>query len=329
MTAWASDIINAWGRMRYGVFPREACLVFNKTGLVRDDLYVAGLAWSPVYLLAIREPVLFEAGFHCVGPIYEEAIRNVVDGRVPKTLFLTHVHWDHCGAALYLKKVFPGLRVAGSGRSAEIMKRCNAQALIRQLSRNVIPLVAGIDGIDESRLIVYPFEPFEFDFILEDGQTIELEDGLTIRVIATPGHTRDLMSYYIPEKRILIATEAGGIRDQAGQIITEFLVDYDMYVESLKRLAALDVDIFCQGHHFVFVGDDVGSFFARSLKAAEEFRNDVEILLDVEGGSVERVVQRIKAKQYDTNTGVKQSEEAYLLNLTARVAHLAERASKT
>ncbi|OPY75965.1 MAG: hydroxyacylglutathione hydrolase [Syntrophorhabdus sp. PtaU1.Bin050] len=304
-------------------------MVFNKTGLVRDDLYVAGLAWSPVYVLAAREPVLFEAGFHCVGPIYEEAIRNVVNGRMPKILFLTHVHWDHCGATVYLRKAFPGLKAAGSERSAAIIKRPNAQGLIRRLSRNVIPLVVGIDGINEDKLITYPFESFEFDIIVEDGQVIELENGLTVQVIATPGHTRDLISYYIPERRILIATEAGGVRDQAGQIITEFLVDYDMYVTSLKRLAALDVDIFCQGHHFVFVGeDDVGSFFSRSLKAAEEFRNDVEVLLDMEGGSVERVVQLIKAKQYDTNTGIKQSEQAYLLNLTARVAHLAERASK-
>ncbi|OPY70289.1 MAG: hydroxyacylglutathione hydrolase [Syntrophorhabdus sp. PtaU1.Bin002] len=303
-------------------------MVFNKTGLIRDDLYVTGLAWSPVYLLAAREPILFEAGFHCVGPMYEEAIRNVVGGRIPKILFLTHVHWDHCGATAYLKKAFLGLRVAGSGRSAAIIKRPNAQTLIKRLSRNVIPLVAGIDGINEDKLINYPFESFEFDIIVEDGQVIELENGLTVKVIATPGHTRDLISYYIPERRILIATEAGGVRDQAGQIITEFLVDYDMYVASLKRLAALDVDIFCQGHHFVFVGDDVGSFFARSLKAAEEFRNDVEMLLDMEGGSVERVVQLIKAKQYDTNTGVKQSEQAYLLNLTARVTHLAERVSK-
>ncbi len=303
-------------------------MVFNKTGLVRSDLYVAGLAWSPVYVLAAAEPVLFEAGFHCVGPIYEEAIRNVVNGRMPKILFLTHVHWDHCGATVYLRKAFPGLKVAGSERSAAIIKRPNAQGLIRRLSRNVIPLVAGIDGINEGKLITYPFESFEFDIIVEDGQVIELENGLTVEVIATPGHTRDLISYYIPERRILIATEAGGVRDQAGQIITEFLVDYDMYVTSLKRLAALDVDIFCQGHHFVFVGDDVSSFLSRSLKAAEEFRKDVEILLDAEGGCVERVVQRIKAKQYDTNTGIKQSEQAYLLNLTARVSHLAGRASK-
>jgi glyoxylase-like metal-dependent hydrolase (beta-lactamase superfamily II) len=304
---------------------QEVFLIFNKIGQVKDTLYVAGLAWSPVYLLATEEPVFFEAGFHCAGRLYEEAIRSVTGNRTPKTLFLTHVHWDHCGATAYLKKVFPGLRVVASRRSAEIVKRPNAQALMIRLSQDVIPLVARIDGVDDTKLIKAPFEPFEIDIIIEDGQVIDIGDGLTVKMFATPGHTRDMFSYYIPEKRILIATEAAGVLDQANQVITEFLVDYDMYMASLKRLVALDVDIFCQGHHFVFVNDDVKLFFDRSLEAAEEFRNDVETLLKSEGGSVESVVQLIKARQYDMNRGVKQSEQAYLLNLTTRVTHLAKR----
>jgi glyoxylase-like metal-dependent hydrolase (beta-lactamase superfamily II) len=196
---------------------------------------------------------------------------------------------------------------------------------MKRLSQDVIPLVARIDGIDDTKLIKAPFEPFKIDVVIEDGQVIDIGDGLTIKVFASPGHTRDMFSYYIPEKRILIATEAAGVLDQANQVITEFLVDYDMYMESLKRLATLDVDIFCQGHHFVLVNDDVKRFFDRSLKAADEFQGDVQELLKAEGGSIERVVQLIKRRQYDTNRGVKQSEQAYLLNLTTRVTHLAKK----
>jgi glyoxylase-like metal-dependent hydrolase (beta-lactamase superfamily II) len=200
---------------------------------------------------------------------------------------------------------------------------------MKRLSQNVIPLVARIDGIDDTKLIRDPFEPFEIDIILEDNQVIDIGDGLTMQVFAAPGHTRDMFSYYIPEKRILIATEAAGVLDQANQVITEFLVDYDMYVASLKRLAALDVDILCQGHHFVFEDDDVKRFFDRSLEAADVFQEDVKRLLDAEGGSVERVVQCIKARQYDTNTGVKQSEQSYLLNLTTRVTHIAKKLKRS
>lgn len=300
-------------------------MIFNKTGQVTDILYVAGLAWAPLYFLATQEPVLFEAGFHCAGRLYEEGIRGVVDGRNPRILFLTHVHWDHCGATAYLKKVFPGLKVAASRRSADIVKRPNAQALMKKLSRDVISLVARIDGIEGAKLIKDTFEPFEIDIIVEDGQVIDIGNGLTVQVFATPGHTRDMVSYYIPEKRILVATEAAGVLDQANQVITEFLIDYDMYMMSLKRLAVLDVNVLCQGHHFVFVGADVKRFFERSLEAADEFRNDVQELLKSEGGLVERVVQLVKARQYDTNKGVKQSEKAYLLNLTTRVTHLAKK----
>lgn len=203
--------------------------------------------------------------------------------------------------------------------------RPNARALIKRLSQDVIPLVARVNGVDKDRLTDDPFEPFAIDQILEDGQVLDIGSGLTVHVFETPGHTRDMLSYYIPEMRILIATEAAGVLDQTNHVIAEFLVDYDMYMTSLRRLAALDVDVLCQGHHFVFTGDDVKQFFERSFEAAELFRSDVQELLRAEKGSVERVVRLIKAKQYDTNRGVKQSEQSYLLNLTARVAHLAKK----
>lgn len=278
-----------------------------------------------MYFLATEEPVLFEAGFHCAGRLYEEDIKRIINGRNPKTLFLTHVHWDHCGATTYLRRTFPGLKVAASRKSADIMRRPNAQELIKKLNQDVTSLVARVDGVDSSKLIKVPFEPFEIDIILEDGQILDIGNGLTVQVIATPGHTRDMFSYYIPEKRILFATESVGVLDQINQVIPEFLIDYDLYMMSLKKLMSLDVDVLCQGHHFVFAGNDVKKFFDRSLKAAEQFQSEVQELLRSEKGSVERVVRLIKARQYDTNKGVKQSEKSYLLNLTARVTHLAKK----
>jgi hypothetical protein len=133
------------------------------------------------------------------------------------------------------------------------------------------------------------------------------------------------LSYYIPEKRILVATEAVGCADSTGHIVTEFLVDYESYLAGLKRLAALDVAVLCQGHHFVFIGEAVKDFFAHSIESAKRFKTRVEELLRAEGGSVERVVARIKAEEHDNKPLPKQPDKAYLLNLTARVTHVAEK----
>lgn len=297
-------------------------LIFTNTGRVKDDFYVLGHPRAPVYLLDGCRPILFEAGFSCLGKIYEQAIRAVLGRRRPEILFLTHVHYDHCGATSYLKKVFPDLQVAASSIAAQIIKRPNAQRLIRSLNQNVISL---INGIERTEILEEPFEPFELEIILTDGQLIEIEEGLTVQILATPGHTRDFLCYYIQKKKILIASEAAGCADGTGHIFTEFLVDYEDYLTGLKRLAALDVEVLCQGHYFVFIGETVKDFFARSIESTERFKATVEELLQIEEGSIERVVARIKAEEYDVKPFPKQTEKAYILNLSARVRHLAQR----
>jgi len=298
-------------------------LVVGKTGPLADDLYILGIAWSPVYLLSCARPVLFESGFACTGRISEKAIRSAARGQ-PETLFLTHVHWDHCGAAGYLKERFPGLSIAASRLAAGIVARPNARDLIGRLSEEVVPVVAGLPEVDEAMVRDLPFRPFEVDRVLEEGQSVEIDKDLSVVPIATPGHTRDHLSYYIPERRILIATDASGIIDRAGNFITEFVVDYDAYVASIKRLAALPVDILCTGHHFAFTGrDEVAAFFARSLREADRFRERIWGLLRATGGDEKEVVRRVKAEQWDANSSVKQVEAAYLLNVSRQVAHLA------
>jgi glyoxylase-like metal-dependent hydrolase (beta-lactamase superfamily II) len=301
-------------------------MIFDRTGLAADKLYVAGLPWSPVYLLNGAKPVLFEAGFACMGIHYVEAIRSVVKEKQPEILFLTHVHWDHCGGTSYIRESFPGIKVAASEKAASIIKRPNAQDLIKTLSKDVMPYISEYYGISTAEMLGDPFKPFNIDMVLEDGQTIEVGEDMTVRVVATPGHTRDHLSYYVPERKILIATEACGVRDRIGNIVPEFLVDYDMYVASLKRLMEFPAEILCQGHHFVFVGRGaVKDFLTRSLKEAEYFRTHVIELLRSEKGSVEKVAEKVKAEQYDPNPGPKQTEKAYLLNLRSRITHLAER----
>ncbi len=95
-------------------------------------------------------------------------------------------------------------------------------------------------------------------------------------------------------------------------------------MSSLQRLAALPVEVLCQGHRFVIVGrEEVRAFLERSISEAICFKDRVYGLLDEEGGPIDRVIQRIKAELYDTIKGPKQPEVPYLLNVTAQVKHLA------
>jgi glyoxylase-like metal-dependent hydrolase (beta-lactamase superfamily II) len=297
-------------------------MIIKSTGRITDDFYILGQHNFPTHLLTARKPALFEAGLACLGPTYVKAIHSMPENPQPAFLFLTHVHFDHCGAAAYIKKAFPGLEICASERAKDIIQRPNAVKTIATLSSAVIPWIE-----DQSPGLAHEtaFEPFEVDRVLSDGDRVEIDSDITVHVLATPGHTWDALSYYIPEKKWLFAGEAGGIMDPTGFFFTEFLVDYDSYMDSMERLAALDVEILSQSHHQVFTGEDAGAFFPRSIRAARQFKNRVDSLLDRENGDVGKVVSLVKADEYDPKPDPKQPEPAYLINLEARVRHLAAR----
>jgi glyoxylase-like metal-dependent hydrolase (beta-lactamase superfamily II) len=297
-------------------------MIFAETGKLTDFFHVLGSKHFPTHLLLGSKPVLFEAGLSCLGAIYVEAVSKILKHTQPHLLFLTHVHFDHCGAAGFLKQSWPQLKIAASQSAADIIGRPNALKTISNLN------AAAMDWVEKAApglSAKEPFQPFAVDLILADGDRIELPGGLTVQVLETPGHTWDSLSSYSPEKKLLVAGEAVGCTSPSGFLSTEFLVDFDLYIQTIERLARLKVDILCQSHHQVFTGESARTVLQRSIPAALEFKKRVEQLLHEENGEVEKVVERIKSEEYDPQPDPKQPEPAYLLNIHARVKTLAKR----
>lgn len=301
-------------------------MIFDKTGEVRDGFFVTGWSHNPIYLLKGKRPVLFDGGLALLGRVYREAITSVLNGDFPNMVFITHVHFDHCGAVPYLKKAFPGLEAAASQKAKDILKRPNAINLIRKLSESSEQLLS---EFGEESLCREPFDPFEIDLVLQDGDVVEVEKGLTVKVLSTPGHTWDFMSYYVPEKKILVASESAGCALSSGYISSDSLADFGVYLKSLKRLASLDAQILCQGHRYVYLDEDVGAFFKRSLRSALEFKTMVEEYWLKEKGDLRRVVQKIKQTEYDPLPTPKQSEPAFVINLEARIKSVLKQLGQT
>ena len=72
-------------------------------------------------------------------------------------------------------------------------------------------------GIEQKMVLHSDFEPFEVDIVCDEEQVIPIGGDVSVQVLFTPGHTRDMLSFYIPERRILIATESAGCRSQTGR----------------------------------------------------------------------------------------------------------------
>lgn len=297
-------------------------MIIKSCGEIIKSVYALGHNATPVYLLDGPEPVLFDAGFTWLSHAYVDAINSVLGNRFPAWLFLTHSHFDHVGAASVFRQAWPQMKIAGSSRCREILSNPKAIELISRLNQESMALFA---GSDVPNLNSDHFETVVFDRELSDGEIVSLACGTIIEVLNTPGHTWDFMSYWLPDKRVLIASEAVGCYQNDTFIQPEFLVSLDVYLESLDRLAFLNPRILCAGHHAVFTDLDAPKHIQASIEAVHAYRLLVEQYLEKERGNIDRVTALVKAVQWDSRPWPKQPETAYLLNTRQRVKVIREK----
>jgi glyoxylase-like metal-dependent hydrolase (beta-lactamase superfamily II) len=296
-------------------------MIIEKAGKVIDGLYALSDIDLPAYLVAAERPSLFDAGITFMGPSYLKKIRRYLgDENRLCWLFITHAHFDHSGTAPYLKRHIPGVKIAASRLASEIFKKPNAVNLIQSLSRDFEEQNKTLFGSEDIQ-----FDSLEVDRVLEDGETVDLGGGWTFQVIATPGHTRDGLSFYFPGIKALICGEAAGVPDRNFKIHPEFLASYRDYVSSLEKLAALDVEIIMLSHFYILTGEEARNYLKKSLESTFAFSDRIREYLVDSSGNQESVVRRIFKEDYrDTGGAIQQAERPYLINLTAKVKAVAE-----
>lgn len=291
-------------------------MIISETGKVASHLYMLGYASVPVFLLDGRQPAVFDAGFCYLGNRYAEEIKAVLGRRQPAYCFLSHSHFDHCGAVAVLKRHFPEMRVVASPRAAATLRRPGALSLIDELSRASLEMMRHNDmQADEADA----FQAFDVDVEARDGDRFRISSQAVVEILDTPGHTRDCISFYLPQQKTLICSEAAGIADPTGYIVSDCLVDYDMYYASIKKLERLDADVICLGHRYVLTGGDAREYIQCSMNFCRDFKERVETCWQEEMGDMQRVLVRIKAFEYDGKAEPKQPETAYVINLKARI----------
>ena len=144
---------------------------------------------------------------------------------------LTHAHLDHAGGAHILKGM--GVELIAVKETAEA--------------------VAAGDERCGGYLYHKKFHPVQVDRIVSDGEVLEAA-GIQINALHLPGHSRGCTAYSFihEEKKIVVSGDIIGTQ-LSGDFGWDGSIDFDKtaYIESLRRFAAIDMDIMLPGHGLI------------------------------------------------------------------------------
>ena len=286
-------------------------LMISEPQKITENIFYIGNHYFPAYLIKDEKSALIDAGSTVMGPIYLKALNEHLGNSNNLTyILLTHSHYDHCGAVPYLKRKIPGVKIGASPIASQVFKKEKALELIRSFNKEVEE-IAGIKRDD-----IY-FDGIEVDFIVEDGKRISLGKQVEIEVIATPGHTRCSVSYYLPKQKAIFFGEAGGVLEPDGKIRAQFLSSYNQYINSMKKLLKKEIEIIGLAHGGFLKGKEARNYLAESLKQVQLFKDKIVSYLN-KYKNIEKVVEEISKEEY-TRGAIIQPKKPYLLNLRAMV----------
>ncbi len=239
-----------------------------------------------IYLIEGRRCCLIDTGVAGTENIIAEYMkglgRDITD---IAAILLTHSHPDHCGAAGAIKQL-SNCQVYACGGERDWIENID-----RQYADRPIPNFYGL--VNQSAAI---------DVILQDGDSLCLEDGLNLRVYETSGHSQESLSFCLIEDRILFSGDAIPV---VGDI--PIYISARRSMETLRKISALQgVEWYCSAWDKVQDSDSGQAAIKKALAHLEMIDREVKAVISATGSQdpnklFEEVCERLNMKPFLVN----------------------------
>jgi hydroxyacylglutathione hydrolase len=153
-------------------------------------------------------------------------------------IFITHAHWDHCGNAAILKKLYPSIKIIMQQADVAFVQKGENAAIkpFGWLAKFLAPLANK------------PFDAFIPDVVFGDNLSLK-NIGINGYALHTPGHTKGSASIIMNDGEAIVGDLIMG-----APVLTKrpsyhfFIEDYELNNSSLRNVIGRNVDYFYVGH---------------------------------------------------------------------------------
>ncbi len=245
----------------------------REPGKITDSLDFLGTRKTCLYLLKGGKAMIIGGGMSYIAPSLERQFAGMdFDLSRIKYLVIPHSHFDHCGAVPYLKRKFPWVQIVASEYCQQVFSKEKALDFIATINKEMIEKL-GLEN--EYERLNLQFDGIQVDQVAAEGDIINLGDGIEAHFIEAPGHTRCSIALYIPALEAMFPSDSAPFPIDDGSELSYPSAQYDfsLYMESLRKLAAYEVEICAFDHHGVFIADQAKSILQQGLEQTERFKN--------------------------------------------------------
>ena len=249
--------------------------------------------------------ILCDTGFGFTGKELTNNVCGILGERNLDYIFLTHSHYDHVLSACHVKRRYPQAKIVASGYVKTIFSKPSARATMRVLDQSAARK-AGVTDYEDLT------DELHVDIVVSDGEEIVC-GGMTFRVIALPGHTKCSVGFYDAQSRLLLGTETLGVYFGQDTYLPNFLVGYQMSLDSFARDRELDVQSVLIPHYGRVDGDEARAYLAGAEKATIDTAMSIREILAA-GGSKEDAFAYFKERFYTERIRPAYPIDAFNLN---------------
>lgn len=248
-------------------------MVFDAPGKITDRIWLVGRREACAYIVGAQGDYALLGGAmaYAAPDLLDQLERFGLEERAIRRIVILHSHFDHCGMVPFLKRRWPWATVTASARSQVLLRAPKVMDSIARLNQAMLRH----NGLAAREAELNPgFAGIAVEAVVGEGDVLAC-GGLSLEILEVPGHSSCSIAVYVPQEKALFASDAGGV-PFGEKIFTAANSNFDLYQQSLRKMAAKDVDIHLAEHFGAHSGEQGRRFLERAIAAAAETRKAIE-----------------------------------------------------
>ncbi|MDZ4786521.1 MAG: MBL fold metallo-hydrolase [bacterium] len=219
-------------------------MLIRTTGEVSQNIHLITIGSSCTYVAGNAALTLFDS---CLSGQVELYIKKLAALGLSldsvSSIFITHLHADRIGGIPLIRKINPKINlITSQAIESELIK----PEVMEKIFKDNQTLNATIASTKNDLMSLAEFTSlFSVSAIVRADDTVSIGDGITVRIIAAPGHTKESLCYLIQPQQLLIVDEGFGYFKMRGFTAPGAEYSLESNNSTLSKILSLDIKGLC------------------------------------------------------------------------------------